>query len=311
MSVRLAFAVAVEVDADILLIDEVLAVGDAAFQQKCFEQFERLKREGRTIVLVTHDMSAVERFCDRAMLIDRGRVLRIGDPHEIARAYNELNFGRLVQTRRRARSRARATTASAEIKARVVRGRRRASAITAIAQGAPCTMCIEVRFHAADRGTDLRLPPAQRAAAHGLRDVARTGAASRVGALRGGRDGAREGALRELARARTATRVSPSVAHAGTGADASTCARTSPRVHRPRARARRAAIADAAARVRGGAPMSAVASRPPAPAGRWAATPALLAPHVDARGRPTSSCASTARCSATRGRSCGRSRSSA
>ncbi len=72
MSVRLAFAVTVEVDADVLLIDEVLAVGDAAFQQKCFEQFEQLKREGRTIVLVTHDMTAVERFCDRAMLIDRG-----------------------------------------------------------------------------------------------------------------------------------------------------------------------------------------------------------------------------------------------
>ena len=57
MHVRLAFSVAVQVDADVLLIDEVLAVGDAAFQQKCFEQFERLKREGQTIVLVTHDMS--------------------------------------------------------------------------------------------------------------------------------------------------------------------------------------------------------------------------------------------------------------
>ena len=76
MSVRLAFSVAVEVDADILLVDEVLAVGDAAFQQKCFEQFEQLKRDGKTIVLVTHDMGAVERFCDRAMLIERGEVRR-------------------------------------------------------------------------------------------------------------------------------------------------------------------------------------------------------------------------------------------
>lgn len=97
MTVRLAFAVTVEVEADIILIDEVLAVGDAAFQQKCYEQFEELKRAGRTIILVTHDMSAVERFCDRAMLIDRGKVQKVGDPHEIALAYNELNFGRLVE----------------------------------------------------------------------------------------------------------------------------------------------------------------------------------------------------------------------
>ena len=66
MSVRLAFSVAIQVDADVLLVDEVLAVGDASFQQKCFEEFYRLKDEGRTIVLVTHDMSSVERFCERA-----------------------------------------------------------------------------------------------------------------------------------------------------------------------------------------------------------------------------------------------------
>src|SRR4029079_11503139 len=81
MSVRLAFAVSVQVDAEILLVDEVLAVGDAAFQQKCFEQFERMKAAGRTIIFVTHDMKAVERFCDRAMLIDRGKVQQIGSPH--------------------------------------------------------------------------------------------------------------------------------------------------------------------------------------------------------------------------------------
>jgi ABC-type polysaccharide/polyol phosphate transport system ATPase subunit len=95
MSVRLAFSVAIQVDADVLLIDEVLAVGDAAFQHKCFEEFHRLKAAGKTIVFVTHDMSAVERFCDRAMLVERGRVVSIGGPHEIAKAYNELNFGRL------------------------------------------------------------------------------------------------------------------------------------------------------------------------------------------------------------------------
>jgi ABC-2 type transport system ATP-binding protein len=96
MHVRLAFSVATQTDADVLLIDEVLAVGDVAFQQKCFEQFHKLKAEGRTIVFVTHDMAAVERFCDRAMLIERGRMLDVGDPHKIARAYNEINFGRIV-----------------------------------------------------------------------------------------------------------------------------------------------------------------------------------------------------------------------
>jgi ABC-type polysaccharide/polyol phosphate transport system ATPase subunit len=96
MSVRLGFSVAVQVDADVLLVDEVLAVGDAAFQQKCFEQFQQLKSAGRTIIFVTHDMGSVERFCDRAMLLERGNMTVLGEPHAIALAYNELNFGRLV-----------------------------------------------------------------------------------------------------------------------------------------------------------------------------------------------------------------------
>ncbi len=95
MLVRLAFATAIQVDAEILLIDEVLAVGDAAFQQKCFEEFFRLKREGKTIVFVSHDMHSLERFCDRALLMERGVLRQIGDPHEIARAYHKLNFGTL------------------------------------------------------------------------------------------------------------------------------------------------------------------------------------------------------------------------
>jgi len=96
MHVRLAFSVAIQVNAEILLIDEVLAVGDAAFQQRCFSEFQRLKDAGRTILFVTHDMSAVERFCDRAVLLDKGKMIDIGDPTSIARRYNELNFGRLV-----------------------------------------------------------------------------------------------------------------------------------------------------------------------------------------------------------------------
>jgi ABC-type polysaccharide/polyol phosphate transport system ATPase subunit len=99
MYVRLAFATAVEVDADILLIDEVLAVGDAAFQQKCFDEFTRLREQGRTMLFVTHDMGSVQRFCDRAMLLDGGRVVDINDPVTIARQYNQLNFASVKRER--------------------------------------------------------------------------------------------------------------------------------------------------------------------------------------------------------------------
>jgi ABC-type polysaccharide/polyol phosphate transport system ATPase subunit len=96
MHVRLAFSVAIQVDADILLIDEVLAVGDAAFQQKCFDVFNRMREEGRTIVFVTHDMGAVTRFCHRAMLLERGEIVSIGDPRDVADRYLEIAFGREV-----------------------------------------------------------------------------------------------------------------------------------------------------------------------------------------------------------------------
>jgi ABC-type polysaccharide/polyol phosphate transport system ATPase subunit len=96
MHVRLAFSVAIQVDADILVIDEVLAVGDASFQQKCFDVFNRMRDEGRTIVFVTHDMGAVTRFCHRAMLLERGEMVTIGNPDDIADRYLELSFGRDV-----------------------------------------------------------------------------------------------------------------------------------------------------------------------------------------------------------------------
>jgi ABC-type polysaccharide/polyol phosphate transport system ATPase subunit len=98
MQVRLAFAVMVHVEADVLLIDEVLAVGDSAFQRKCQEALLAAQANGTTVVLVTHDMNAVQRFCDRAMLLDRGRVVTIGDPGPVARAYEDLNRGRLDGT---------------------------------------------------------------------------------------------------------------------------------------------------------------------------------------------------------------------
>lgn len=94
MLVRLAFAVMMEADADILLIDEVLAVGDAAFQQKCADAFREMKKAGKTIVLVTHEMSTVEAYCHRAMLVNGGRIQYIGDPAEVGRRYLRLNFER-------------------------------------------------------------------------------------------------------------------------------------------------------------------------------------------------------------------------
>lgn len=87
MQVRLAFSIAIRADSDILVLDEVLAVGDANFQQKCFEYFEKIKKEKRTIVLVTHDMAMVRRFCDRALLIEYGVQKSVGLPEEIASQY--------------------------------------------------------------------------------------------------------------------------------------------------------------------------------------------------------------------------------
>ena len=87
MQVRLAFSTAIQVDADILLLDEVLAVGDASFQEKCFDTFRRMQEEDRTIVLVTHNLAIVERFCDRAMLIDSGEMLALDDPAEVLKVY--------------------------------------------------------------------------------------------------------------------------------------------------------------------------------------------------------------------------------
>lgn len=92
MQVRLAFAVAIQAHNDILLVDEVLAVGDAAFQQKCFEYFEQLKAEKKTVVFVSHDIESVLRFCDRAALIQDGKVKVCGTPESVIDTYiNPIN----------------------------------------------------------------------------------------------------------------------------------------------------------------------------------------------------------------------------
>ena len=93
MYVRLAFAVAINVDPELLLIDEILAVGDVTFQQKCMEKFVEFRETGRTLVLVTHDTSSVRHFCDRAIWLDHGQIKADGDPAEVIDEYNEVMLG--------------------------------------------------------------------------------------------------------------------------------------------------------------------------------------------------------------------------
>jgi lipopolysaccharide transport system ATP-binding protein len=90
MQVRLAFAVAIQADAGILLMDEVLAVGDARFQERCFDVFNRYKRQGRTVVLVTHDLGAVDLYCDTAFLLDHGRLVASGPTGEVCSVYRHM-----------------------------------------------------------------------------------------------------------------------------------------------------------------------------------------------------------------------------
>lgn len=96
MQVRLAFSVAIRAESDILLIDEVLAVGDSAFQKKCFDYFEKLKQDKKTVILVTHDMASVERFCDKVLVIDKSKMIGLFETQEGSITYKNINSG-LVQ----------------------------------------------------------------------------------------------------------------------------------------------------------------------------------------------------------------------
>jgi ABC-2 type transport system ATP-binding protein len=89
MLARLAYSIAIQVPFDILLLDEVLAVGDEDFQQKCFTTFDRFRCEGKTVVYVSHDLATVERFCDRVLLLERGSAKRIGSASEIVDLYRQ------------------------------------------------------------------------------------------------------------------------------------------------------------------------------------------------------------------------------
>lgn len=90
MQVRLAFSIAIRAQSDILLIDEVLAVGDLSFQEKCYKVFEQIKQSGRTIVFISHDSSAIERFCDRVAIVDQGRLVDVGEPREMVLQYGAI-----------------------------------------------------------------------------------------------------------------------------------------------------------------------------------------------------------------------------
>lgn len=92
MQVRLAFSIAIRAEADVLLLDEVLAVGDEAFQRKCYEYFDKLKRDRKTVVLVTHDMASVERFCNKALMLENGQIEINDRPHKVAAAYSRSNI---------------------------------------------------------------------------------------------------------------------------------------------------------------------------------------------------------------------------
>lgn len=90
MQVRLAFSIAIKINSDILLLDEVLAVGDAAFQKKCFNFFRKLKKDKKTVIFISHDMNAVREYCDRAILIENGEIILSGSSDKVAKEYTKL-----------------------------------------------------------------------------------------------------------------------------------------------------------------------------------------------------------------------------
>jgi len=91
MSARLGFSIATDVDPDVLIVDEVLAVGDQSFQEKCLARMESFRREDKTIILVSHDLSAVQSFCDRAILLRNGHIRAEGAPADVVAAYEALH----------------------------------------------------------------------------------------------------------------------------------------------------------------------------------------------------------------------------
>ncbi|MBI4836204.1 MAG: ABC transporter ATP-binding protein [Candidatus Abawacabacteria bacterium] len=104
MQVRLAFAVAIQADSDIILLDEVLAVGDASFQQKCFDTFRQFRKAGKTIIFVSHDLEAIRQFCNRVIYLKDGNIAMIGDPNKVIEHYlytdKESSTEKVVQNKK-------------------------------------------------------------------------------------------------------------------------------------------------------------------------------------------------------------------
>jgi ABC-2 type transport system ATP-binding protein len=90
MYARLGFAIAIHTDPELLLVDEILAVGDAPFQKKCLDKIKDMQNEGRTIILVTHNSDTVQNFCDSAVLLDHGKLIEIGEPTNVIETYANL-----------------------------------------------------------------------------------------------------------------------------------------------------------------------------------------------------------------------------
>ena len=101
MQVRLAFSVAILAETDLLVMDEVLAVGDASFQEKCFDTFSRYKREGKTIVLVSHNLDSLEEYCDRVLLLNHGEIIADGPATEVTAAYHRMVADHALAHRRK------------------------------------------------------------------------------------------------------------------------------------------------------------------------------------------------------------------
>lgn len=97
MFVRLAFAVAINIDPEILIVDEALSVGDVFFQLKCFKKFEEFKKRGKTILFVSHDLSSIEKYCDKAILLDHGKNVAEGKPIDIINKYKKIMTGMTVE----------------------------------------------------------------------------------------------------------------------------------------------------------------------------------------------------------------------
>ena len=97
MFVRLAFAVAINIDPEILIVDEALSVGDVFFQNKCYRKFEEFKKQGKTILFVSHDLSSISKYCDKVVLLEKGNKIGEGEPREIIDMYKKVLVGQLDQ----------------------------------------------------------------------------------------------------------------------------------------------------------------------------------------------------------------------